>query len=199
MFGYIRIIFWSIIFGIYILVIKKKKMLSKKNVILASVIMVLFCTLSGMLPIENYFFTFSTPEKAFNYMHSEKVVLVIQGKESALVIGEKENADYIYLVIPKCLNGWKLGRGIDTNLEEQTVSEDIVISLYRYKESTDYYITILDMGNEKLKITDICNSSFVTFDNEEIDTEFGFYFANVSQYDKNYWIDVNGQKFSFTE
>lgn len=199
MYGAIRIIFWSVIFGIYILVMKKIKKIGKKNVIIAAVITVLLCTLSGILPIENYFFTFSTPEKAFNYINSEKVALVVEGKESTLVIGEDKKADYVYLVLPKCVNGWKLGRGIDTKLKGQTMNEDIVVSLYQYKESNDYYITILDMSGKNLEIIDSCDSSFVTFDNEEMDAEFAFYFSNVSQYDENYWIKVNDEKFSFTK
>ena len=199
MFGTIRIIFWSVIFGICIMLLKNKKRLSKKNVIIAVVIMVLLCTLSGMVPIENCFLTFSTPEKAFDYINSEKVALVVEGKETTLVIGEEGKADYVYLVLPKCSNGWKLGRGIDTKLKEQTMNEDIVISLYQYKESNDYYITILDMSGKNIEIIDSCDSSFVTFDNEEMDAGFTFYFYNVSHYDKNYWVKVNEEKFSFTK
>ena len=177
---------------------KKKKKISKNNVIIVAVIIVLLCTLSGMLPVENYFLTFSTPEKAFNYTNSEKVLLVVEGKDSTLVIGEDKKADYVYLLLPKCPNGWKLGRGIDKKLKEQTVKEEIVVSLYQYHESNDYYITILDMSGKKLEIMDSCGSSFVTLDNKEMDAEYTFYFSNVSQYDKNYWVKVNGEKVSFT-
>lgn len=133
-------------------------------------------------PVDAY----STPEKAFNYINSEKLALVVEGKETTLVIGEEEKLDYIYLILPKCSNGWKLGRGTDTKLKEQTMNEDIVLSLYQYKESDTYYITIVDMNGKNLEIIDSCDSSFVKFDNEEMDTEFTFYFSNVSQYDKNY-------------
>lgn len=199
MYGTVRVIFWCFIFGICAFLMKKHKILRKKNVIVAAVVIVVFCILSVMFPIENNFLTFSTPERAFNYINFEKVVLVVEGKESAFVIGEREKADYVYLVVPKCSNGWKLGRGIDIRLKEQTAIEDIVISLYQYNESNDYYINILDMGGENLEINDSCESSFVRLDNEEMNTDYVSYFANVSQYDKNYCINVNGLKISFKE
>ncbi|MEE1086740.1 MAG: hypothetical protein U0L05_06195 [Schaedlerella sp.] len=159
--------------------------------------MILLGTLSTFFSVENYILTFSTPEKAFNYINSEEVKLVVEGQESTLVIAEEAKQDYVHLVIPKCSNGWKLGRGIDTNLKKQMMDKGIVLNLYQYRESGEYYITILDMSGEKFEIIDNCNSAFVTFDDIESNQGFKFYFAYIPLYDDNYWIKVNNHKYSF--
>lgn len=195
MFGTIRIILCSILLMICILLLKKKRKLKKKNVIIAIAVIVLLCTLSGIVPVENYFFTFSTPEKAFNYMYSEKPVLVIDGKETSLVVGREATDDYIYLVLPKCSKGWKLGRGIDTKLKEQILNEEMVIALYQYKETEDCYITILDISGKEADIFDSCNSTFVAFDGGGENMNATLYFSHVSNYDGNYWIKINDEKY----
>lgn len=162
MYGIVRILFFCAIFLICIFSMKKFKTLKRKNIIVTIILMIILCTISRLFPFENHFITFSTPEKAYSYMNFEKVKLVVEGKKSAFVIGEKDRADYVYLVIPKNKNGWKLGRGMDTKLKEQKIVEGIVVSIYQYKSSDDYYVTVLDMSDEKLEVLDSCDSQFIT-------------------------------------
>lgn len=199
MYGAIRIIFFGTIFAICIFVLKSKKRLKKKNVIITAIIAILLCELSTMFPVESYFFTFSTPQKAFNYINREKVVLVVDGDESVWVIGEKAKAQYTSMVVPKCINGYKLGRGIDTKLKKQIIDNNIVICLYQYKDNGDYYISVLDTSDKTPGITDKCNSLFVSFSEENANLHAFSFFAHITQYDNDYWIKVNGKKYVFKE
>lgn len=201
MYGIVRIIFFGVIFLICMLFMKKYEILKGKNIIVTIIFMIIFCTISVLFPVENHFITFSTPEKAYGYMNFEEVKLVIEGKKSAFVLGEKDRADYVYLVIPKSETGWKLGRGIDTKLKEQKIEEGIVVSIYQYKNSDDYYVTIVDMGDRKNEISDSCNSKFITlnYTNKELGSSYSSYYASVLKYSKNYWVSVNGKQICFSE
>lgn len=201
MFGIVRIVFWCIIISLCIFLMKKFNILRKINIIVLGVLILILCTISGLFPVENYFVTFSTPEEAYSYMNFEKVKLVVEGNKSAFVVGEKDRADYDYLVIPRNQNGWKLGRGVDTKLKEQKIIEGIFVDIYEYKDGDDYYVTVLEMSGKELEILDSCDSRFIklSYDNEEIDNNYSSYYASILSYDENYWISVNGKQISFSE
>lgn len=201
MFGIVRMLFWCAIFLIYIFRTKKSKIRKRKNVIVVAAVILLFWIISGLFPIENYFITFSTPERAYNYMNFEKVKLIIEGNKSAFVIGKRDIAEYDYLIVPKKQNGWGLGRGIDSKLQIQKIIEGVDISLYQYKNSNEYYIIVSNIGDEKLNILDSCNSQFIMLneDKKDVQINYSFYCASISNYDENYWISVNGNQISLSK
>lgn len=194
MFGLFRIFLGCAIFAICLFIMKKTR-LAKKSVIISAVAAVAICTVSYMFPIENHFLSFSSPEKAFGYTNSERVAFVVDGQKSSLVIGEESKGKYIFSIVPKGIDEWKLGRGIDTKLEDQIVDKDCVINLYHHKGSGDYYISVVN-AKEDTMIYDSSGSSFVAFDMGDV-SGFNSYFANVLQFDESYWINVNGEMFSF--
>lgn len=194
MYGAVRIILGCAVFGVLFLLLRKTKLARNKNIIISLIIAAIFCAASYMLPLENSFLSFSSPEEAFNYTNSENVAFVVDGSKSSLVIGEEAKGKYVFLVVPKSDNEWKLGRGIDTKSEGQIIEEDCIVNLYHNKKSGDYYIDAVNMGEEGIEIYDSCNSSFLFFESEP----FNSCFANIAQFDENYWISVNGKQLSFT-
>ncbi len=199
MYGIVRIIFGAGLFGIILIIINRKKRIKKKHVIVVAIISMLSATIFTFFSVENYFFTFSTPEKAFNYINSEDVKLIVDGQESTLVVAEKAKAHYVELILPKCSNGWKLGRAIDQKTKEQIMNEDIVIILSQYKESDDYYITAFGMKEPVNEIIDSCDSKFFITQEGESTESFWFCSANVVLCDQDYWIEINNQKYSFNK
>ena len=199
MYGIVRIIFWIIMFGIIVLIIRKFKTIKKKDIIFLILFTSLLCTLSSFCIIENYFIEFSTPEQAFKYIYFENVKLVIDGEKSTLIIGQEEKNKFNKLIIPKSPNGWKISRGIDTKLIRQIIRKDIVIELIQYKDSEDYYIMVLDVNDNISEITDCCNTNFSKLKSDELYSKFAIYSAYISVFNENYWIKVNGQIFNFGE
>lgn len=190
MFGIVRILMGGFVFGACVLTLKYQKRFNKKNLCIAMFIVIVFSTLLYMIPLENLFFTFETPEKAFNYINFEEVAAIVDGKDSTMVIGEKGERDYVSLIIPKSLEGWKLGRGIDTKLKEQSVYNGMAINIYQYNKSDDYFIAVFNLKGGNLEIKDSCDSFFVSIGDDET-----VYFANIVQYE-GYWININGQQFT---
>lgn len=173
--------------------IRTHRYASKKTVY---IILIASCLLLGVslmfLPVENSLFTFDTPETAFQYYTGNgNAKLVIDGRESALVIGEKGSSD-ILLIVPKADSGWKVGIGTDTRIVHQASTEDVVIQLYRYGNTEEYYLQLISLNHEPLSLGDSLDSVFhmKTNSNGEAEYENYTYFAYITQTEE-YWIRVN--------
>ena len=193
MFGIIRMLFWIVIFGISIVVLGKQGVLNKKrNKVLLFVIITILWTGSMLLPIENLFISFSTPEKSYGYVNSEDGKLVVYGQESALVIGE--DTEYVYLVIPKGEKGWKIGRGIDLKFISNQYFDGIVISIYQYKDTKEFYVEVADIAGKECIVSDNQNSYFEILETS-VDTENKYrYYAYVHDLNNNYILKVNDEE-----
>lgn len=159
----------------------------------ALVVAVILTTISALIPIENALITFSSPESAYNYNNSGNVRFMVDGKKTDFVVGAKGDAD-VYLIIPKSSNGWKLGMGLDTKRVFQTISNGITIYVYQYKNTDEYYITVLDTNGGSTNITDNHNSEFKCLEksNNTIGKTFYTYYAYVNNFDDQYTLTVNG-------
>lgn len=85
-----RFIFWSLAFIVCLLLIKKLHIIHKRKWFLAAfAAAVIFMIVSALIPIENAFITFSSPQSAYNYNHSGNVKLVVEGKKQTLSLVQK--------------------------------------------------------------------------------------------------------------
>lgn len=198
LFTIFRLIFWIVAFIICILFIMKSHITYKRRCYIVSfVIAVTFMIISAFIPIENTFMTFSSPKSAFNYINSGEVKLVVNGENTDLVVGVKNDTD-VYAIIPKSNNGWKLGVGLDTKRIIQKISNGIIIYVYQYKNSEDYYITVLNTNGGKSELVDNRNSKFYTIDktNDNHGKTFYTYYAYIQNFDEQYVLNVNGESIS---
>lgn len=190
----IRIIFWSIAFIISFLLIRKSRIIHKRQwATVTLVVAVILTSISALIPIENALITFSSPESAYNYNNSGNVKLIVDGEKTDFVVGTKGDAD-VYLIIPKSNDGWKLGMGLDTKKVFQTISNGITIYVYKYKNTDDYYITVLDTNGGSTNITDNHNSKFKHLEkfNSILGKTFYTYYAYINNFDDQYTLTVNG-------
>lgn len=193
MFGIIRMLFWIVILGISIVILGKQGVLNKKrNKVLLFIIITILWTGSMLLPIENLFISFSTPEKSYGYINSEDIKLVVYGLDSALVIGE--DTEYVYLVIPKGEKGWKIGRGIDLKFISNQYFDGIIISIYQYKNTKEFYVEVADITGKQCMVSDNRNSYFEILETS-VDTENKYrYYAYVHDLTNNYILKVNDEE-----
>ena len=193
MFGLIRMIFWIAVFGISIAVLSKYGSLDKKrNRLFLFIIITLLWTGSGLVPIENLFMSFSTPEKSYSYVNGEEVKLVVYGQESALVIGEE--SEFVYLVVPKGEKGWKIGRGLDLKFITTQYFDGVIVSVYQYKNTDEFYVEVMDIDGKECKVTDNQNSSFEILEIDVNGNKQYHYYAYVCGLNENYVLDVNNEK-----
>lgn len=90
LFAITRIILGITIFIIgYFLIGKIKSINAFRKLIITFMLSVILTTLSALIPLENVFVTFSSPESAYNYNHSGKVKLIVNGSKTDFIVGEK--------------------------------------------------------------------------------------------------------------
>ena len=67
--------------------------------------------------------------------------------------------------------------------------------VYQYKNTNDYYITVLDTNGGSSEITDNRNSKFEHLDkaNSTLNKTFYTYFAFIDSFDEQYALTVNGK------
>lgn len=190
-----RLVFGILIFVICFLLIRKSHIVHKRRgFITGFMIAVVLTTISGFIPIENAFITFSSPQSAYQYNHSENIELIVNGEKTDFIIGLKGDTD-VYTIVPKSDDGWKLGMGFDTKRIAQVLSGGVSVYVYQYKDSDDYYITVLDTNGGPTEITDNKNSKFQYLSqfNSILNKDFYTYYAYVNHYDDQYRLTVNGK------
>lgn len=191
----IRLIFLCLAFTIGFIVIKRINIIHKRKwYLIVFAMVVILTTISALVPIENAFITFSSPESAYQYSNSGDVKLIVDGKETDFIIGAKGKTNS-YAIIPKTDRGWKMSIGIDTKRVVQTMSDGIIIYVYQYKNSDDYYITIMDTNGGSLIITDNNNSTFYALSetNSALNKTFYTYYASINGINEQYTLTVNGR------
>ena len=196
MYGLIRLCIGCIVFGC--IKLKFKELIkTRRHKIYILVIAAIFSIIFMFIPFENLFITFSSPEKVFNYCYTKKTKakLVVEGKDSDLVIGEDDDA-HIYLIVPKVANGWKIGMWTNTKLISYEMYNSISVDVYQYKNTNDYFVSILDMNGGYSQITDSFQSEFSALEQpmDVLEKTYVTYYTNIQDFTDEYWINVNGEK-----
>ena len=158
-----------------------------KYPLLLCTVLILFL-LSFFLPIENIFFTFSSPDSSYRYanLSAPDVDLVVSGQDSDLVIGYEKSTG-VYLIIPKTADGWKVGIGADTKMVKTIVQEDIVVNVYQYSKSEDYYVIIHCLSEKEHTVTDNYDSHF------SYRQEDNLIYTSLQAVKEDYCLNVDGK------
>ena len=198
MYNVIRLIIGCIFLLCSIIVMKNFKAISKRVLYIASSgLSVLLIVVLMFLPFENLFLTFGSPKDAYEYSNSRQsnIELIVEGDNCDLIIDRKNDSD-AYLIIPKTADGWKIGIGADTKRIAQKISDGIVIYVYQYKDTSDYFITILDTNGGESIVSDEYNTEFLSLEryNDLLEKKFVTYYAHIANLNSQYSVTVNGNK-----
>lgn len=171
--------------------INNKKMISYVCSIFFTVLFLLLV----FVPIEDFLWQFKTIEEAYEYRNpNAEITLVIEGRESAFVSGD-ENGKETVMFVPKSNGVWKIGTGLETKRIAKSLHENVVVEIYQYKDSSDFYVMVYDMLGKEIDIIDSSNSKYISMKKEKNNgTVITKYYAYISNYDKNYWISVDDEQ-----
>ena len=202
MFMAIRLIIGGLCWGVAAYSIARHCLKNKHiKLIIASAFTVICVAIFSFIPIENFVYTFPSPETAFRYYTGiQNVDIIVEGTQSCLVVGARNNS-HTLLIIPKGEDGWKIGLGTDTKLISNRIIDDSIILIYQHGSSTDQYLSITNLNEESITLSDAYDSSFVPLIQNEVqpDRSHATYFANIPNADKPYWICVNGKIITLTD
>ncbi len=194
----IRLIIGCVFFICSIIAINKSKVIRKRVlcIIFTSLSMLLIIVLV-YLPFENFFVTFDSPEAAYDYFDFGKsnIELIVEGDNCDFIIG-RENGNDTYLIVPKIADGWKIGIGSNTKRIVQKVSDGIVLYVYQYKNTSDYFITVFDTNGGESSISDEYDTKFLSIErrNDTLGKTFITYYAHITNFNQQYSVIVNDNK-----
>ena len=199
----IRLIIGCIFLSLSTIVIKNSKSIRKHILYVAFTVFSLTVTVVLVfIPFENLFVTFDSPKAAYEYFNSGKsnIELIVEGDDCDFIVARKNDAD-TYLIIPKTADGWKVGIGSNTKRKVQKLSNGIVLYVYQYKHTSDYFITILDTNGGESTISDEYNTRFFALErsNASLGKTFVTYYAHVANFNPRYSIKVDNNKIVFGE
>ncbi len=186
----IRILICMIIIMLFLL-LRKKYLNSKKKRIVTIIVMITFIMLIGIIPIENIFMKFSSPEDVCKYMYMKDADYVVEGNENAIVFYDKSKI----LIVPATENGWKipsinpLSKSI---LKIAKGNSEFEIFVYNY--ANDYYIVV--ETKSEIAISDNRNSQFFKVSDEEYMKNYYQYrfCGHITELDENYKIKVDNRE-----
>jgi len=158
---------------------------------------IIIISLLGLIPFENIFYTFDSPEDAYAYASSNAFVLkhVIQGTDSALVIGESDDGEY-RIIVSESKNGWKLGIGLSAFPIKNIIFNGYFVQVFHHLGCNDYYIEVYSHVYD-YTITDSLNSEFmqVESDYSNSDGTFTTYYAVIPFKDENYTLYIDDTEY----
>ena len=175
----------------------RKKVLCSVLLVVLLVIVYLGATL---FPLEEPFLTFPTVEEAFHYKYDNTIDLIVEGKESAQIVSYSEQERGYYIaILPKTEEGWRPGVQSDIRTVSRISSPGGVVSLRRYKNTNDFYLTIHSItGFEELydnKNTEFLSATTPSLLEKRIAP--GYYCAYFDGIDDDYVLTIDGEEYTF--
>jgi len=194
----IRLIIGFIFLVCSIIVIGNCKVIRKHMLYIAfASLSVILIIVLAFLPFENLFVTFDSPKAAYEYFNLGKsnIELIVEGDDCDFIIDRQNDSDK-YLIIPKTADGWKIGIGANTKRIVQKLSNGIVLYVYQYKNTSDYFITILDTNGGESTISDEYDTKFLSLErsNDSLGKTFVTYYAHMTNLNPQYSVTVNNTK-----
>ncbi|MBE6645069.1 MAG: hypothetical protein E7612_06815 [Ruminococcaceae bacterium] len=198
MYNIIRLIIGFIFLVCSIIVIGNCKVIRKHMLYIAfASLSVILIIVLAFLPFENLFVTFDSPKAAYEYFNLGKsnIELIVEGDDCDFIIDRQNDSDK-YLIIPKTADGWKIGIGANTKRIVQKLSNGIVLYVYQYKNTSDYFITILDTNGGESTISDEYDTKFLSLErsNDSLGKTFVTYYAHMTNLNPQYSVTVNNTK-----
>ena len=190
----VRILLGAGIITALLLFLKKRRKWQIRTLAIFSA-MILFGVLCAC-PFENLIFSFPTPEKAHAYRYEDTIQLVLPGEESCFILSETAKKETSHSLLIRAKDGWKLDDSLPlTDYSFSLFTPEISLTVYRCKNTGDYYLTIFHIEEGPLDIQDNRGSSFL-FRSKEIPSlqkTYYTYCAAVRDIDSSYTLTINGE------
>ena len=174
----------AICFTIIVIAFLKRKNFKFK--LLKAFISIIICLIIIIMPFENLFIKFSTPESAFKKTTNNcEIIKIIEKENTALVIYQENNSTYATL-INKIGDKWKAQFWPDKQTLTRLENGEIIL-LTKERKSNNFYIMISVNYNTQI-ISDNKNSNFEAFSSNDKRTNYVTYIENC---DGEYIINID--------
>lgn len=200
----IRIAIWAVILFFVITMTIKSKIGKKKKIFLGeTLVCIILCSISMLVPIEDLFLNFKSAEDVFSYVNSGKIERVIEGNDSCLILYRNEKKEETYMAFyPKTSNGYRIGiEFLDReNIPVFDQETHNMFNIVHMLGTEDYYIYMGGfVPQADVDISDSENSEFIKCFEEAFEINRIQYYnyiaiAFVNHLEDGYYITIDGQK-----
>lgn len=177
------------------IVISKSRIVPKKLVIgtLSVVTIFVWAILMLQYPPEGFLVTYPDPVTAYQFSHSGNTgVKIIEGKQSAMVVGLSREREVEFQVFPKTEDGWQLGTSWWVkHYSFVPENSEILIVIIRVKSSGDCYAWVTFPVRPDHAPTDARGSQYHS-DSEVTGAFSTTYFAYIGRPSGTYTLTVDG-------
>lgn len=197
LYGIIRIVFFGLAFLFAFVFISSSKMIRKKMIIVVAMIMcVVLCSISFLMPIENLFIKFKSPEVVFNYSCNGKIEDIIYGHNSCLIFSSDA-----YNIILKTEAGYKISTVFSSKTVYDKFDKYGSFKVYNASNTNDFYIWgTMILKESTVNITDSNNSVLKTKITKNSNTNYytALIYGFIDSFTNDYFLLINGEKILFT-
>ena len=197
MFGLLRVlvgVFLGLLAFLFVFKFTKTSRRSYFTIIISDILLI---TVLGFVPLENCVYDFKSAEEVYEYYYyaEQKAELVVEGTQSALVVGRKNDTTTL-LIVPKTIHGWKIGVSSNTQKALKIFFDGIVVIIYKHNNIDDYYISVFSVNGDELTVSDDYNTKFHSMkdDTRFLNKVSVTYYGHILNYNSQYSITVNDKK-----
>ncbi len=158
----IRYILMALFLVLAIVLANKLKLKSHKHLVRLIILLVfLLSSCLFMIPFENIFYSFNSPQAAFDYKYCGVISGFCDGEESTMILYRNED-EYSNVVFTKKDHGWKLDHNNTYELVANKTIDDKLVLVYKVSETDDWYVLVndVDFKIQDYIITDSSGSEF---------------------------------------
>ena len=164
----------------------------KKQKIFAFIFCLVLCSVIVISPFENLFYSFSSPEKLFNYISTDEIVDVAYGDESCMIYYETSNNVYSFTFSKKQEGKYKILNNFSYKKVYSMLDTYGSLDVYNVSGTNDFYVTAV--------INPMSNIEVYGADNLKIDTEIkrvkntDFIFFSLTDLTDNHYFLIDSKK-----
>ncbi len=204
MFDFIRLFIGILLLALTLFFICRTSSKHKRRLVILTVVALFaLLTISGMLPPENLFVTFESPESALRYHQNDTAELVLYGEESCMVIYKTKGNTWTHAFYPKDENGYKLPTWLISQRVAYRFDAEATIQVYRIKGTEDHYVSAslsspdilaFDENGEQIEVEIVRHE----FEGSEY-FDRGSYYFYLPSFSDGYYLTVGGEIIQMAE
>jgi hypothetical protein len=116
----------------------------------------------SIIPVENFFVTFESPQEALNYQKSGDMITFCEGSASACIMYESGKTSSGTMFVRKTNNGYNLCSFFEVREVSTALNAPLYVSIYNLKDTNDYYLEMIGIIGEGdiVQVEDSLSTSF---------------------------------------
>lgn len=195
MYAFIRIIL-LIIIVLFAIVLNRRLIRKKIEKILVLILCIVLSLILVIFPFENLFYSFSSPEKLFNYISTDKIIDVAYGNNSCMIYYQTDKNSYSYTFSERCKDGYKILNCFSYKKVYSKLDSNGSFYVYNIVGTKDFYVLASINSVANIEVYDGNGFKIKTDIKHVMNTNFIFF--SVTNLTDEHYLLINAKKVKIT-